>query len=386
MSYPADLEVHGRRVLVVGGHPAGLAPVSRLLAEGALVTVVAPEVATSLRDLAERGLITWLARDLVAHDLADPALADPALAEAALVVAATGADASDTAVRAAAATAGRLVVSARPVPVAPAAALPLLGEAEEAARTARAAPPAATGRVILVGGGPGDPGLITVAGLEAVRQADVLVCDRLAPLTVLSQARPGATVIDVAKIPRGHFTPQEEINQILVQHARAGRVVVRLKGGDNFVFGRGGEEWQACAAAGLAVEVIPGVSSALAAPSLVGIPLTHRQLTQGFTVVSGHLPPGDPDCTLDWAALARANTTLVILMGVATLPAITAELQARGLPGPTPAATVANAGLPGQRAVRGTLADIAEVTAAAGLAAPAVTVIGAVAGFDPHAG
>lgn len=353
MGFAADLEVRGRPVVVAGGHPAGLAAVSRLLAEGASVTVVAPDVATTLRDLAERGLLTWVARDLTDADLAT----------AALVVAATGSEAGDAAVRAAAARAGRVVLSAR---------------------TADAAARPGSGQVILVGGGPGDPGLITVAGLAAVRRADVVVCDRLAPLAVLREARPDVEVVDVAKIPRGHSTSQAEINRLLVAYARQGKTVVRLKGGDNFVFGRGGEEWQACAAAGLAVEVIPGVSSALAAPSLAGIPLTHRNLTQGFTVVSGHLPPGDPGCTLDWAALARANTTLVIMMGVATLPAIAAELRREGLEPQTPAVTVADAGLPGQRTVRATLADIAEVTAAAGITPPAVTVIGAVAGFDPE--
>ena len=159
--------------------------------------------------------------------------------------------------------------------------------------------------------------------------------------------------------------------------------MVRLKGGDSFVFGRGGEEWQACAAAGIPVTVLPGVSSATAAPALAGIPLTHRDLTQGFTVVSGHAPPGDPNGTLDWAALARTNTTLVILMGVATLPAITAELLRHGLPADTPALTVADAGLPGQFTVRATLADIAARSHAEGIKPPAVTVIGAVAGFRP---
>ncbi|HEY0239834.1 MAG TPA: uroporphyrinogen-III C-methyltransferase [Friedmanniella sp.] len=244
------------------------------------------------------------------------------------------------------------------------------------------------GSVVLVGGGPGDPGLITVAGLAAVRGADVVVTDRLAPLAVLAEAPAHAQVIDVAKIPRGSFTSQERINELLIEHARAGRRVVRLKGGDPFVFGRGGEEWQACAEAGLPVEVIPGVSSALAAPALAGVPLTHRTLTQGFTVVSGHLPPGDPGSTLDWGALARSGTTLVVLMGIATLPAITAELVARGLPAATPALTVTEAGLPGQRAVRGTVADIATVGEADGIRAPAVTVIGPVAGLSllaPHA-
>ena len=158
---------------------------------------------------------------------------------------------------------------------------------------------------------------------------------------------------------------------------------MRFKGGDGYLFGRGGEEWQACAAAGIPVRVVPGVSSAIAAPALAGIPLTHRQLTQGFTVVSGHLPPGDPGSTLDWGSLARAGTTLVVLMGVATLPAITAELVAQGMAADTPAATVADAGLPSQRDVRGRVDDIGALTLAAGIRPPAITVIGAVAGFRP---
>ncbi len=159
----------------------------------------------------------------------------------------------------------------------------------------------------------------------------MIICDRLAPLAVLSQAPAGVEVIDVAKIPRGEFTSQERINELLVEHGLAGRRVVRLKGGDNFIFGRGGEELLACAEAGVPVTVIPGVSSAIAAPALAGIPLTHRSLTQGVTIVSAHLPPDHPGSTLDWSALARANTTLVIMMGVATLPAVSAELIAQGL-------------------------------------------------------
>ena len=150
------------------------------------------------------------------------------------------------------------------------------------------------GTVTLVGGGPGDPGLITVQGLHAIRQADVVVYDRLAPLECLAEARPEAELIEVGKIPRGPQTRQERISEIMIQHAWAGRAVVRLKGGDSFVFGRGGEEWQACAAAGVPVHVVPGVTSAVAVPELAGIPVTHRSLTQGFTVVSGHVPPGDP--------------------------------------------------------------------------------------------
>jgi uroporphyrin-III C-methyltransferase len=242
------------------------------------------------------------------------------------------------------------------------------------------------GSVILVGGGPGDPGLLTVAGLEAINEADVIVCDRLAPLAALQHARPEALIIEVAKIPRGTSTPQELINEILIEHASAGKSVVRFKGGDPFVFGRGGEEWQACVAAGLPVTVIPGVSSAIAGPALAGVPLTHRELTQGFTVISGHAPPGDPGSTLNWQALATANTTLVIMMGVATLPAITAELIKHGLAVDTPAMTVADAAMPSQQAVRGTVADIAGLTKDAGIKPPAITVIGAVARFTPAVG
>ncbi|WP_338041398.1 uroporphyrinogen-III C-methyltransferase [Microlunatus panaciterrae] len=236
---------------------------------------------------------------------------------------------------------------------------------------------------MLIGGGPGDPGLLTIDGLTAIRTADVIVCDRLAPLTVLDQARPDAVIIDVGKIPRGRTTPQDEINRLLVEHARAGKVVARFKGGDNFVFGRGGEEWQACTAEGIAVSVIPGVTSAVAVPALAGIPLTHRTLTHGFTVVTGHLAPGDPGSKLDWGALARSGTTLVVLMGVAQLPAISAELLRQGMGPDTPAATIADGGLPSMRTVRGTLSDIAERSAAAAVKSPAVVVIGAVAAFDP---
>jgi uroporphyrin-III C-methyltransferase len=237
--------------------------------------------------------------------------------------------------------------------------------------------------VILVGGGPGDPGLLTVAGLAAVRAADVIVHDRLAPLAVLDQVRPGARIVDVAKIPGGRTTPQHEINRLLVEHATAGHTVVRLKGGDNFVFGRGGEEWQACEEAGVRVRVIPGVSSALAVPALAGIPLTHRTANQGFTVITGHVPPGDPRSTLDYAALARSRTALVIMMGVANLGAIAATLIAEGMDPQTPAATVADGSLPGQRLVKAPLRRIAADTAAAGIRAPAISVIGSVAAFDP---
>lgn len=239
-----------------------------------------------------------------------------------------------------------------------------------------------TGQVVLVGGGPGDPGLMTVAGLDAVRAADVVVTDRLGPVSILDELDPGIEVIDVGKVPFGPATPQEEINRILVEHARRGRTVVRLKGGDSFLFGRGAEEHLACTAAGVPVTVIPGVTSALSVPALAGIPATHRGLSQGVSVISGHVPPGSPDSTLDYGALARSGTTLVLLMAVTNLAAITAELLAEGMPGDTPAAMIENGSTPDQRVLRGTLATIAQQAAAAEVAPPAITVVGAVAALS----
>jgi uroporphyrin-III C-methyltransferase len=356
VSFRADLELSGRSVLVCGAGAPALATIRNLLDASASVTVVGAAPVASITDLAGRGQLILVERAVEYGDLASASLIVPATGDAAL---------DSTIVELARQASAPCVIPAD------SAQLP------EAPRT---------GSVILVGGGPGDPGLITLAGLEAVRRADVIVSDRLAPLSILKHAKPSAEIIDVAKIPRGAHTSQERINAILVEQARAGRTVVRLKGGDSFVFGRGGEEWQACAEEGIAVTVIPGVTSATAAPALAGIPLTHRQLTQGFTVISGHVPPGHSGSTLDWAALARLNTTLVIMMGVATLPAITAELIKHGMAGDTPAATVADAGMPTQRTVVGSVADIAERTISAGLAPPAITVIGAVAAFRAISG
>ena len=356
MSFPADLELSGRSVLVCGAGAPALASIRGLLDASARVTVVGTAPVATILNLAERGRLKLVERTFRLDDLVGFSLVVPANGDAGL---------DSQVVELAKRTSAPCVL--------PIGATRQTGEPQ-------------AGSVILVGGGPGDPGLITLAGLEAVRRADVIVCDRLAPLSILQHAKPAAEVIDVAKIPRGPHTSQNRINEILVEKAQSGHTVVRLKGGDSFIFGRGGEEWQACAAAGIPVTIIPGVTSATAAPALAGIPLTHRQLTQGFTVISGHVPPGHPASTLDWAALARLNTTLVIMMGVATLPAITAELIKHGLAAGTPAATVADAGLPSQRAVFGTLADIAEQSRNAEISPPAISIIGAVAGFrgDDH--
>jgi uroporphyrin-III C-methyltransferase len=235
--------------------------------------------------------------------------------------------------------------------------------------------------VTLVGGGPGDPELLTLKGFQALADADVVVVDRLAPLAVLDGLREGVEIIDVSKIPRGRFTPQEEINDVMISRAREGRVVVRLKGGDSFVFGRGMEEVIACKEAGVPVEVIPGVSSATAAPELAGIPLTHRGISQGFTVVSGHAAPDDPRSTLDWEALARGGTTLVVLMGVETLRSIVGALVDAGREGDTPLACVMDGGLPSQKVVLSTLAAVVDSGPPPELRSPAVIIIGAVATF-----
>lgn len=352
-----ELSVAGRAVLVVGGGPAALGKIALLRDSDADVTVVAPTVMASIADLAERGLIRWHQRDLDDTDIDSSWL----------VYAATGDDAADAEVALRSAARQRFCLPGSAGVDAP----------EVAGRTGPG------GRVVLVGGGPGDPGLITVTGLTAIREADVVVHDRLAPLAVLDEVRKGAVIIDVSKIPGGATTPQEEINRVLVEHAAAGKTVVRLKGGDNFVFGRGGEEWQACAAAGIEVQIVPGVSSALAVPALAGIPLTHRTANQGFTIITGHVPPGDPRSMLDYAALARSRTALVIMMGVGNLSAIADELIAQGMDPRTPAATVADGSMPGQRTVLSTLGEIGAATAAAGVRPPAITVIGAVAAFDP---
>jgi uroporphyrinogen III methyltransferase/synthase len=230
--------------------------------------------------------------------------------------------------------------------------------------------------VYLVGAGPGDPGLITVRGAELLARADVVVHDRLAEISLLDLAPAAAERIDVGKSP-GAPVPQEDINALLVERGRRGQEVVRLKGGDPFVFGRGGEEAQALAAAGVAFEVVPGISAAVAVPAYAGIPVTHRTLSTSFTVVSGHSRHAVDD-DVDWDALARAADTIVVLMGVAHRGEIAARLQAGGLPASTPVAAVRWGTRPGQRTVRTTLGQLGEVT----LEPPVTIVIGKVAGLD----
>jgi uroporphyrin-III C-methyltransferase/precorrin-2 dehydrogenase/sirohydrochlorin ferrochelatase len=219
---------------------------------------------------------------------------------------------------------------------------------------------------------------VTVRGRRLLAAADVVVVDRLAPGLLLDELRPGVEVVDASKIPYGPAAAQEELNRILVERALAGRFVVRLKGGDPFVFGRGGEELLACAAAGVPVTVVPGVTSAIAAPAAAGIPVTHRGVAHEFTVVSGHVPPEHPESLVDWAALARMRGTIVVLMGLKHLPAIAAALLAGGRAGDTPVAVVQEATTGDQRTLRADLATVAEAVRDAGLRPPAVVVIGPV--------
>ncbi|MET7946932.1 uroporphyrinogen-III C-methyltransferase [Micromonospora sp. NPDC005324] len=234
------------------------------------------------------------------------------------------------------------------------------------------------GSVAVVGGGPGPDDLITVRGKALLDAADVVVVDRLAPQGLLAGLRPDVLVVDAAKVPRGPSMAQEAINEALVAHARAGRRVVRLKGGDPYVFGRGHEEVQACVAAGVPVTVVPGVSSALAAPALAGVPVTHRGVAHDVTVVSGHLPPGHPDSLVDWAALARARGTVVLLMAVDTIAKIATVLIEHGRAPETPVLAVQDAGLPDQRSVPARLDEIGAVAAREGVGPPAVFVLGPV--------
>ncbi|HEX2623455.1 MAG TPA: uroporphyrinogen-III C-methyltransferase [Phototrophicaceae bacterium] len=236
------------------------------------------------------------------------------------------------------------------------------------------------GTVYLVGAGPGDPGLITVKGLNLLRRADVILYDRLAPPELLTEAKPGAELIDVGKMPTRHRRDQGEINRLLVEHAKAGRLVVRLKGGDPLVFGRGGEEALACREAGIPFEIVPGVSSAIAVPAYAGIPVTHRGITSTFTVFTGHEDPDNPANQVDYAALAKIGT-LIALMGVSHLPNIVEKLLANGLNPDTPAVCIEWGTTERQRVVEGTLATIVQVATEAQIQPPSITVIGSVVDF-----
>lgn len=402
--YPLSLRLEGRLAVVVGGGAVAVRRVAGLRTAGADVLVVAPELSPSLADLAARGLIrarqasyqpadlegAWLVLACTDQPAVNAGVAADAERRRLWCVRADDATAATAWVPAVGRT-GRVTVAVN-ADRDPRRAASLRDTCVDVMAAAAPGPDAAggaataggpAGRVFIVGAGPGNPGLITVAGLQRLRAAGVVVTDRLVPGELLADLPDHVLVVDAAKVPAGSAARQEDINAALVQHARAGRTVVRLKGGDPFVFGRGREEVDACRAAGVPVTVIPGVTSAVSVPAAAGIPVTHRGLSQGFTVVSGHVSPADPRSTVDWDALARSGTTLVLLMAVDHLPAIADALMAAGLPAGTPAACVADGWTGHQRAVTAPLAGLPQAMAAEGISSPAVIVIGDVAACAP---
>ncbi|TRW80655.1 uroporphyrinogen-III C-methyltransferase [Mycolicibacterium sp. 018/SC-01/001] len=243
------------------------------------------------------------------------------------------------------------------------------------------APGVVAGGVALVGGGPGDPELITVRGRRLLAHADVVVADRLAPQDLLAELSPDVEVIDAAKIPYGRAMAQDAINDVLIDRAKQGKFVVRLKGGDPFVFARGYEEVIACADAGIPVTIVPGVTSAIAVPALAGVPVTHRAMTHEFVVVSGHVAPDHPESLVNWDALAALHGTIVLLMAVERIELFAKVLLEGGRPADTPVLVVQHGTLSAQRSLRATLADAPERIREEGIRPPAIIVIGAVAAF-----
>jgi len=401
-AYPVLLELAGRRAVVVGGGPVALRRARGLLAAGASVAVIAPAVLPELAELSEVAvsLRSYADGDLdgawVVHACTDDPAVNAAVAaeaERRRIPCVRADDAAGGSARTPAVTRGAGLVVAvgsdgdpdptRVAAVRDAVAL-LLETGELPLRTGR---PAA-GRVALVGGGPGDPELITVRGRRLLAEADVVVVDRLAPRVLLDRLDPAVEVVDVGKVPHGAGPAQEQISALLVDRARAGKRVVRLKGGDPFVLGRGGEEVAACVRAGVPVTVVPGVTSATAGPAAAGIPVTHRGVAADFAVVSGHVEPS-PDrapgessgSVIDWQALADGPATLVLLMALDRVGAAAAELVKRGRPGSTPVAVVRRATLPDQQVLVATLDTVAAAVAEAGLRPPAVVVVGDVVGL-----
>lgn len=403
--YPLGLRLAGRRVVVVGGGAVATRRVPALLDAGADVLLVAPELTPALRAHVNADRLRWVPRRFAPEDLDGAWLVQVAIDDpvAAASVSAVAAERRIFCVRAddrAAATAWTPAVTRQgPVTVAvlgggdPRRAMTVRDAirdllavrlAPDGTTPARSRPDASDGtnggRVALVGAGPGDPELITVKGWRLLTEADVVVADRLVPGLLLDELRPDVELVDASKIPYGPSRAQEEINQILIDRALAGAVVVRLKGGDPYVFGRGGEELLACAQAGVPVTVVPGVTSSIAAPAAAGIPVTHRGVAHEFTVVSGHLAPDSPASLVRWDALAGLRGTLVILMGLKNLAAITATLIAHGRPPRTPAAVVQEATTGAQRVLRSTLEAVAAEALAADVRPPAVVVVGDVVG------
>ena len=402
-AYLVGLRLAGKKVVVVGGGTVAQRRVPVLLTHGADVLVVTRAATPAVEALAEQqpGIALKL-RDYRDGDLAgawyaiaatdDPAVNAAVMAEAErrrifCVRADSGRD--GTAVTPASFDYEGLLVGvlASGEHRRSAAVRSAIREAFQQGRivpdiVASTASDVVPGGVALVGGGPGDPELITVRGRRLLAYADVVVADRLAPPELLAELPPHVEVIDAAKIPYGRAMAQEAINAVLIERARAGKFVVRLKGGDPFVFARGYEEVLACVDAGIPVTVVPGVTSAIAVPALAGVPVTHRAVNHEFVVVSGHLAPDDPESLVNWEALARLSGTLVLLMAVERIELFAEVLLAGGRPAQTPVLVVQHGSTAAERVVRATLADVPERIRAEGIRPPAIIVIGPVAAFE----
>ena len=389
--YLLGLRLSGRRVLVVGGGRVAQRRVPALLDAGAVVTIVSTSVTPALDDLIEAGRVCWEPRPYREGDCA----------QAWLVQACTD-DREVNAAVAAEAEAARIWCVRADDKDASAAWTPATGKVEEisVAITAGGDPRRAAGirdtvvaalrdgtlearrnrakpvGVALVGGGPGDPSLITVRGRQLLAQADVVIADRLAPRALLDELAPDVELIDAAKVPYGRSMSQERINEVLIDRARQGKFVVRLKGGDPFVFGRGGEELLALAHAGVPCMVVPGVTSAVAVPASAGVPVTHRGVSQELHVISVHVAPDDEQSTVDWPALARMNGTLVLMMAVERLPKVVETLIKNGRSPETPVMVVQDGTLPTQRALIAALSTVADRVSAAGIRPPAIVIVG----------
>lgn len=393
--YLAGLDLAGRRVVVVGGGTVAQRRLPRLVSSGARVEVISPHVTPAVQAMADAGEIVWHQRRYADGDLdgawyavtctqdheVNERVAAEAEAERVFCVR------SDAGARGSAVTPatgehdGLLVgVLAGGQPRRSAAVRDGLLDALREGKVADEPEPH-RGQVALVGGGPGDPELITVRGRRLLARADVVVADRLAPRELLDELPPHVIVVDAAKIPYGRAASQDVINATIIEHAKAGRFVVRLKGGDPYVFGRGFEELLACVEAGVPVTTVPGVTSAFAVPAVADVPVTHRGVTHEVVVVSGHVAPDDPRSLVDWPALAKLRGTIVLLMAVERIRAFADALLAGGRAPDTPAAVVADGTLRTQRALRSTLDKVADDVAAEGVRPPAIIVIGQVAGL-----
>ncbi|MEW2578093.1 uroporphyrinogen-III C-methyltransferase [Streptomyces syringium] len=392
-AYPVGLRLAGRRVVVLGAGQVAQRRLPALIAAGADVLLISPSATPSVEAMAEAGELRWERRRyrdgdfegawyaLISTD--DPAAnaAASAEAEARRVWAVRSDDAAAASAWTPATGRSEGVTVAVLTGADPRRSAAVRDAVVEGLRDGSLAAPHYRSRadrpaVALVGGGPGDPDLITVRGRRLLAEADVVIADRLGPRDLLDELPPHVEVIDAAKIPYGRFMAQEAINNALIEHAKAGKAVVRLKGGDPYVFGRGMEEVQALAEHGITCTVVPGISSSISVPAAAGIPVTHRGVAHEFTVVSGHVRPDDPRSLVDWEALARLRGTLVLLMAVENIAAIAETLVAHGRSPETPVAVVQEGTTAAQRRVDATLATAGERVKAEGIRPPAVIVIG----------